>query len=128
MNIQLVNEAREAAEALEQSVLGRMKLYFAKNFGKKIFLCYEGPEKHEHWTGENPFYLFWCHVCEHWAKNYPNGFPEKQRLHCSNCDTRYSFIQLHTRFQMLREFFKLIRSIRKMKREQGSGGGGTGLV
>ena len=122
MNIQLVNEAREAAEKLSA-----WKIFLAKRFGKKLYLCHEGPEKHEYWTGQLPFYLFWCHKCEHWAKNYPNGFPEKQRLHCSSCDARYSFVQLKTQLAIMRDLFRMVRSIRALKKG-GHGGGGTGPV
>ena len=117
-NIQLVNEAREAAQ-----ILSPFKTFLAKRFGKKIYLCHEGPEKHEGWTGQLPFYLFWCSVCEHWAKNYPNGFPERQRLHCSNCNARYSFVQLRIQLQMVSELFKVAYRIRTMKRDSGTDSG-----
>ena len=113
--MQLVNEARDAAK--ERT---RFEIFLMQTFGKKIYLCHEGSEKHDGWRESIAFYLFWCIDCKHWAKNYPNGYPERQRLHCSNCNRRYSFVQLRTRLKMIHEFFKLIRRMRSLKKEHKS--------
>jgi len=113
--MQLVIEAREVAKKLTP-----VQVFLAKYFGKKIYLCHEGPEKHEGWTGSLPFYLFWCSGCEHWAKDYPGGFPEERRLCCSNCSARYSFIQLRTRLKIVIGFIQSIRQILAAKKKYSS--------
>jgi len=116
VNIKLIIEAREAVKKRNG-----LEIFLMKTFGKKIYLCHEGPEKHETWTGSLPLYLFWCRECEHWAKDYPHGFIEKRCLHCSNCNYRHSFIPLKVQLRIVYELFQRARQIRALKKQHGNG-------
>ena len=67
---------------------------FRLRYGAKVYL---GHEKREGWKGELPFYLFVCHKCECYAKDYPHGHVERQYLLCSHCDARHGFTPLWAR-------------------------------
>ena len=60
-----------------------------QGLGKKLYI---GHEQREGWSGRLPFYLFFCGECEHFAKDYPHGFIERQYLICSFCGVRHSFV------------------------------------
>ena len=79
--------AREAQEAIKK--MSRWQKFQMQYRGKKICL---GQEKRDGWTGELPFYLFWCRGCEHYAKDYPHGYIERQYLNCSYCGTGHDFV------------------------------------
>jgi len=83
MNIALQIEANAAERKLNP-----FQLHLLKNWGEKLFL---GHETRPNWTGYLPFYLFWCHICIRFAKDYPHGWPENRYLICSNCETKHDF-------------------------------------
>lgn len=83
MNVAFAREAREAF--LKMSPLGRSLLV---ETGEKVYL---GHEQREGWSGKLPFYLFWCHDCGHYAKDYPHGHIERQYLLCSQCGAHHDF-------------------------------------
>lgn len=91
----VIQEARRLAETRTER-----ERYLMQKCGKKIYLGHEGPDKHEGWTGELPFYLYWCQHCEHWAKDYPHGFEDRQRLACPNCQARESFVSFKTKLKV----------------------------
>lgn len=84
MKLGLAIEARSQAETLRP-----FKIFLAKFWGRKIYI---GHEQKEGFTAPTPFYLFWCHHCDHWAKDYPHGYPERRHLYCSYCNVRYNFV------------------------------------
>lgn len=79
--------AREANQAL--SKMTPWQKFKMRYRGKKIYL---GHEKRENWSGFLPFYLFWCEDCQHYAKDYPHGFIERQYLTCSHCGIHHHFV------------------------------------
>ena len=50
--------------------------------GKKIEVC---TEMREGWTGDLPFYIFWCGRCENFSYDYAHGYPHNQYLNCHRC-------------------------------------------
>ena len=82
MNIAYTIEAQKVLKTMSWIQKYRMQR------GKKIYL---GHEQRKDWTGKLPFYLFWCEDCEHFAKDYPHGYPENQSLICSHCGARHDF-------------------------------------
>lgn len=97
-----IQEARQLAETRTEQ-----ERYLMQKRGKKIYVGHEGPEKHEGWSGSLPFYLFWCEECEHWCKDYPHGYEERQYLRCHFCDARFDFVHWTTRLKMAWETVKL---------------------
>ncbi|MBU6415053.1 hypothetical protein KGQ34_02330 [Patescibacteria group bacterium] len=90
--------AREAQEALKKTT--RWQRFCMKMRGKKLYL---GCEQKEGWSGKLPFYLFWCSACEHYAKDYPHGFIERQYLICSYCGQQQDFVSWRAPFTELRD-------------------------
>lgn len=89
MKLGLTTEARSKAETLCP-----FKIFLAKALGRKIYI---GNEQREGFIEPTPFYLFWCRHCDHWAKDYPHGYPERRHLYCSYCDVRHNFVPLWAR-------------------------------
>jgi len=79
--------AIEAREAVKKCT--KLQIFLMKTLGKKVYISHE---KHEGWRGELPFYLFWCALCERFAKDYPHGFIETQYLSCPHCNQRHGFV------------------------------------
>jgi hypothetical protein len=79
--------AAEAAEALATTTF--FQRYVMEKWGKKLYL---GDEHRQGWEGAAPFFLFWCDVCEHHAKDYPHGEVENRHLLCSHCGARHDFV------------------------------------
>lgn len=84
MKLDLAIEARSQAETLRP-----FKIFLAKVLGRKIYI---GHEQREGFSTPIPFYLFWCHDCKHWAKDYPHGYPKRRHLYCSYCNIKHDFI------------------------------------
>ncbi len=104
-----IQEARTLAEQRTER-----ERHLMQGRGKKILLGEEGPEKHAGWSGSLPFYLFWCDECEHWCKDYPHGYEEKQYLRCHYCNAYHDFVHWKTKLRMAWETIKF--SFRKMKK------------
>jgi len=71
---------------------------------KKLYI---GHEKREGWLGELPFYIFWCHECDHCAKDYPHGDITHQYLVCSFCGVSHRFVPLKVFWLTLFETIKI---------------------
>jgi len=99
----VIQEARRLAETRTEE-----ERYLMQKRGKKIYVGHEGPEKHESWSGSLPFYLFWCEECEHWVKDYPHGYIERQYLRCHYCDAYHEFVPRSVKFRMLWKELKLL--------------------
>src|SRR3989344_7040329 len=100
--------AREVQKALKNmSELQKLRM---KYVNKKIYI---GNEKRDGWSGELPFYIFWCKACEHFTKDYPNGHIERQHLNCSNCGEYHDFVPWRIEWQMLLETVKFMFSHRR---------------
>lgn len=82
MDIALAIEIQKAVSSLSE----QSKLQLEN--GQAIYL---GEETKEKWTGYLPFYLFLCKGCGRYAKDYPHGWPNNQRLCCPFCETTYDF-------------------------------------
>ncbi|MDP3999749.1 MAG: hypothetical protein Q8P76_04160 [bacterium] len=88
----VIQEARTLAEQRSESEIFRMQKRRAK-----ILL---GNEQPEGFTAPTSFYLFWCHYCEHWAKDYPHGFESSQRLNCHFCGESHKLTSWRVSFWM----------------------------
>lgn len=88
----VIQEARTLASRRSRSEIIRMQ-----KWGAKILL---GNEQPEGFTAPTPFYLFWCHYCEHWAKDYQHGFESNQRLTCNFCGEPHKLTSWRASFWM----------------------------
>lgn len=77
-------------DALDVLRAPRSKKILAE-MGFKVFLKYD---RKIGWSGELPFYLFWCSDCHRFVCDYPHGFPENQYLNCPECRRRFGFVRV----------------------------------
>jgi hypothetical protein len=82
-----IDFANEANEAMEN--VGRLARWRMRSLGRKHYLKHD---RKEGWTGELPFYLFFCDACDRFSMDYPHGFIERRYLNCSHCGARHSFV------------------------------------
>jgi len=59
---------------------------FLAKIGTKVRL---GNGRREGWTGELPFYLFWCRRCKKFGIDYKHGF--EPYLVCEKCEVIIRF-------------------------------------
>lgn len=100
----------ENAAGLRRSVdkLSKWQKRRVRN-GAKVLAGYE---RREGWSGELPFYIFWCSDCENFSYDYPHGHIERQYLSCHNCNAKIDFRPWWIEFKMMWEFLKAMRQRR----------------
>ncbi len=108
MNFEFAREAQIALKTMSGRQIFRMRV-----LGSKIYLAHE---KRGGWTGQLPFYLFWCRVCSHYSKDYPHSWPESQYLLCSYCGVKHDFVSFLAKIDRLATLLKLRWKYRELRR------------
>lgn len=111
---------KENAAGLEKYLPGlSQKQWNQIRDGAKIEVC---KEQREGWSGELPFYIFWCEDCATFSYDYPHGREHRRYLTCNHCSQSIDFRPWWVELVELSQVVKFWLSVSFLPSKDGSKG------